>query len=148
MVKSLTQAPPEIKAAAFAALAKLEEKCGDRDALPGGASHTVALQIVATVDGQPAGELSAACNLAVGFPQQRAGSAPPADDLLAYVLGKLNRATQEAVLRNLAADYAADGGRLPVDDTLADRAKQVLKAARATQQTTARGAVSVQITIE
>lgn len=134
----------ELSAAVFHAAAKVASKEADRDELTAGRTYDVRrLTIAAEIDGQP---FSAAydVSLSVGHDTTRAGSAPTAGVLLAYLLGKMNAATRDATLRDLAEVFATHGHKLPVDETLAEAAEAALKQLRARHSTTTRGNVSAQ----
>lgn len=131
----------ELASAAFHAVSKVAAKEGDRDELVTGKNYDVSLTITATIEGQTLSQ-SYDCNLSVGHDSQRAGSAPTADILLAYLLGQMNPAHREAAQRKMVADFAANDGSLPVDNSIRESAKGTLQQLRATQSTTVRGTVS------
>ncbi len=66
--------------------------------------------------------------LAVGEDTEAASSVTPQpDQLLAFVLGKLNTATREKLLRELPEEFAANGNDMPeTDDSLVDAVHDML----------------------
>lgn len=138
-------AAPALSAITYAALAYAAGKEGDRDALDAGASHVFDLQISGTVDGLPV-DRSLAGRLSVGRDSERASSATPnLPQVVAWILGKLNAATREAIVRDLPAEFAANGSALPeVPCGMVEAADALLGKLRATKRTKVRGSVVVE----
>lgn len=134
----------ELGSAVLHAAAKVASKEADRDELTAGRTYDVRrLAITAEIDGQP----FSACydvSLTVGHDTERAAAAPSANVLLAYVLAQLAPAHREAVLRNMPADYANNGGSLPVQKEFEEAAKAALQRLRAGKAAPVRGTVSAQ----
>lgn len=143
IVASSLETTATTRAAVFAALAKIAEKEGDRDQLVDGATHQVAIEILAKVDGVPF-EANASAMLSVGHASTRASSTTPnVAHVLALVLGKLNAATRDKILSELPEDFERNGGLLPeVAETAIEAADNMLRRLRAKVQTTVRGSVS------
>lgn len=132
------------RAAIFAALAKIGGKESDRDALAGGDEFAARVEIRATLASGHEYRETFDTETSVGHDSQRAVShGITSGELLAYVLGKMNATTRDAVLRDLAAEYAANGHELPVDKAATKAAEEALKRLRATEKQTVRGSVSV-----
>lgn len=131
-----------VSSAAWAALGYVAGKEGNRDALPAGSSMVVDLRIDGFIEGQPI-EHSISGRLTVGRDSERASSTTPnLDQVLAWVLGKLNKATREAVLRDLPAEFEANGSAMPnVTVGAVVQVKTLLSKLRQTKQTPVRGSV-------
>ncbi len=134
-----------LRAAVFAALGKVAEDEGDRDELADGSAHRFSLTISGEIDGHGFGQ-SFAGALTVGHASQRASSTGPNQDhLLAYVLGKLNSATREKILRDTAAEFAAAGNELPtVDEAEISAARDFRAGLRQKVSQQVRGSVRVE----
>lgn len=128
---------------AWQALSYVAGKQADRDSLTAGAAHHVRLEISGAIDGQPLEPVAFEGRLTIGHDSTRASSAVPNQgQVLAWILGKLNAATREAILRDLPAEFAAHGGALPeVPCGLVAEAETLLAALRTSKQVTARGPV-------
>ena len=73
---------------------------------------------------------------------------PSATELLALVLGKLNTATRESILRELPDDFAAAGGKMPdLEPSLVEAAGELCKALRQKVDQPRRGAVGGNLAI-
>lgn len=133
-----------LRAAVFAALGKVAEDEGDRDELADGAAHRFSLTISGDIDGHGFGQ-SFAGGLTVGHASNRASSTGPNQDhLLAYVLGKLNSATREKILRDTAAEFAAAGELPAVADTDIAAARDFRASLRQKVSQYVRGSVRVE----
>lgn len=135
-------------AAALAAvnsmLAKIGSKECNRDLLGGGDEFSARVEVRATLASGHEYRVAYDCEASVGHDSQRAVShGITAGELLAYVAGKLNAATREALYRDLAADFAASGHELPVSKADKKAADEALQRLRATEKQTVRGSVSV-----
>ena len=135
----------ELRAAIFAALGKIAGDEGERDDLTDGSAHTFELSVSGQIDGSQFGQAFAG-RLTVGHASERASSVgPDQDHLLAYVLGKLNTATREAIYRDTASDFAAAGGQLPAcDDAAIEAAKSFRAGLRQKVSQHVRGSVRVE----
>ena len=82
--------------------------------------------------------------LAVGEDTEAASSVTPQpDQLLAFVLGKLNKATREKLLRELPEEFVANGNDMPEsDDGLVDAVHDMLAKLRRTVVRPRRGSVT------
>lgn len=131
-------------AAIWAAVGKLCAANDRRDDLPDGIAKRVDVYLAARVDGGPVYRKGWAVDLSVGHGSQRASSSlPNTGKIVGAILGLLNTATREAVLRDLPALYAASGGDLPdVDPAIASAAEGMLAKLRASKQVDVRGSVS------
>lgn len=130
----------------LAAAGKIIEKELRRDEIADGSSHKVELMLVARVDGQHRYSQQFEADVSVGHSSERAsGQNPNVAKLLAHVLAKLNAATREAILRDLPAEFAANGGEFgAVDEAMSAAADGMLKRMRASMpKSTVRGSISV-----
>jgi hypothetical protein len=133
-----------LHAAVFAALGKVAEDEGDRDELADGAAHRFSLTISGDIDGHAFGQTFAG-GLTVGHASNRASSTGPNQDhLLAYVLGKLNSATREKILRDTAAEFAAAGELPAVADANITAARDFRASLRQKVTQHVRGSVRVE----
>jgi hypothetical protein len=135
----------ELRAAVFAALAKVAEGEGDRDEMADGGRHEFSLTVSGEIDGYEFGQ-SFAGHLSVGHASDRASSTGPNQDhLLAYVLSKLNTVTRDAIFRDTAAEFAAAGNELPaVDDAAMSAARDFRAGLRQKVTQHVRGSVHVE----
>lgn len=146
------QAAPQVdhvtaQAAAWSALAKIAEKEAKsrRDDLPAGYSSHVDIHLSAAVDGAKMID-SFGIALTVGHDSPRAGKGPTADNLLAWILSKIDRPeVAEKLLNQMAADCAANGGKLPASEALTEKAVGIMQVLRASHKTDVRGSVSAKI---
>lgn len=129
----------ELTAAALMAAGKIADKESARDGLTDGHDYVFDLRVSGSIDSLPVDQTYCGI-LSVGSPTTRASSSTPYKELLSYVLGKLNAATRESILRDLPEDYAA--GPLPCDPETEAAVETTLKRLRATTQTTVKGSVS------
>lgn len=114
-------------AAAFAFLSKAVADEFDRDVLPDGAAHNVRASVVVEVDNDTIITREFDGNVAVGHASVRASSVGvKAPELLAYVASKMNAATREALYRELADTFTANGGKLPVTEAAIEEADAAL----------------------
>jgi hypothetical protein len=128
----------------FAALGKVTGENFQRDDLPDGASHKVALCIIARVDGGDLYRQEFSADVNVGHGSVRASSTgAPQADVIAWILGHVNAATRESILAKLPEVFEAAGGELPVSDRDAEAAESMLKRLRAKKSQQVRGSVSV-----
>jgi hypothetical protein len=136
-------ATEEHTAAAWQAIGRLADKLSNRDALADGAAYTVNVQIKASIGKQTVVDTIGQINLTVGHATTKASSTGPDQaHLLAVLFSKLNRQTREAICRELAADYAANGCELPeVDKSLTEAATDLLKRLRQEKRVSQRGPV-------
>jgi hypothetical protein len=136
----------ELSACVWAAVGKIAEKESRRDDIADGASHDLELLIAARIDGEHVYQRHFRAGLQVGHESRRASNQnPPLGQLIGAILCKLNQATREAVLRDLADEFAAAGGQFAeVDATTAAAVDGMLAKMRAAMpQATVRGSVSV-----
>jgi len=135
--------PAVVAAAAYTALAKVGGKEANRDDLAAGATHAVRLAIAGQIDGEEF-ETYIAADLSVGHDSTRASSTGPKQgELIAVILGKLNTATRDKILRELPEEFAANDNQLPaVDTTAVDAVDSMLKRLRAKKTQNVRGSVS------
>lgn len=133
-----------LSAAVWEAIGKISEKESRRDDIPDGFSGHIELSIAAKIQNQIYRQQFEA-DLTVGFAQETAASHTPGGDkrLLAFVLGKLNAATREAILRDIPDDYAASKELPAVDDGIMTAVDGMLSKLRANAKQQKRGAVSV-----
>lgn len=138
-----------ISPVAWQALSYVAGKESDRDALQAGATHTVDLILAGRIDGRPIEALAISGRLNVGQDSVRASSSVPnCSQVLGWILGKLNQATREAVLRDLPAEFAGNGSSLPeVASGLVAQAEGLMAALRSTKQTAVRGSVKVEYAV-
>jgi hypothetical protein len=131
-----------LSAVTWQALSYVAGKESDRDALEAGAAHQVDLHVSGTVDGLPVQQAFSG-RLTVGQDGTRNSAVVPnLAHLIAAVLGKLNDATRAAVLRDLPAEFAANGGSLPeLSVGLVAQADSLIKALKSTRNSAVRGAV-------
>ena len=114
-------------AAAFAFLAKAIDAEFDRDNLPDGSAHSCRATIAVEVDNDTIVTREFDGNVAVGHASIRASSVGvKAPELLAYVASKMNAATREALYRELADTFTANGGKLPVSESAIEEADAAL----------------------
>jgi hypothetical protein len=136
-------------AAIWESIGKLYGQEGRRDDLPDGFAGRIELSIAAKVEGvaQPFRQ-GFTVDLTAGYASQRASSTLPKVGLIVgHILGLLNAATREAVLRDLPAIYAANDGDLPdVPATVAEAAESLLAKLRASIPQKVRGSVSAKCT--
>ena len=124
-----------------AALAgKLIKRDDSRDDLPAGSAYHVRLQIAAEVNGVVLRE-SHEGELTIGHDSTRAGSAPTADALMAFVAARLNSATRAAVLRDVVEAYGQHGPQLGTTGAARKQFSEALKDVRAANASTKRGDV-------
>ncbi len=113
-----------------------------RDELTAGKSYGVNLYIAGQIDDGPVFRQSLSGKLDVGHSSEVAASHTPGGDkrLIAIIMGKLNQATREALLRELPTDYAGDE---PPTANAAIEAEvdAMLKALRAGKKSPRRGIV-------
>lgn len=128
--------------ALWASLAYVAGKEADRDALADGSVTSVDLIVSGSVGGLPIAERIRG-QLTVGHSTEKSSSATPnLAHIVGAILGKLNLATREAVVRDLPAEYAAGGQCLPeLSVGLAAQAESLLVALRQTKRVISRGAV-------
>ncbi len=127
---------------AWAALEKVaqKQKCCDR--LPEGTQHSVNLRIEGEVDGQPF-ERQIMSLLSIGHGQTRSSSVnPQVPELIAWILGKLNRATRNRILMDVPEDFAANDNCIPESsEVLVSEVEHMLQRLRKTKTVDARGSV-------
>lgn len=135
-----TQLPA--RSAVWAALEKIAGKQKNSDEIADGSRHVVNLDIAGMIDGQLFTQ-SVDSIVSVGHRQTRSSSVTPAVlELLAYILGKLNRATRERILADAPVEFAANDCNLPAtDEGLVEQVKRVLAQLRRTRTVQARGAI-------
>ena len=143
--KPSTKSPvnPAHLAAAWAALAKVAGKEGDRAALLPGTAHTVNLAFLGEVDGERVG-VEFFADLTIGHDSVRASSVTPDQShVVAHLLGLMNKATRDKALRELPERFAANGNQLPdVDATLIDAAENMLARLRSKVEQPVKGSVA------
>jgi len=127
-----------------AAAVVLAKECR-RDDIPDGGAYKVRLQLAAQVNDGPVFLQAFDCDMTVGHESTRASSVNPQPaELLGLVLGKLNAATRETILRELPAEFAANGNAMPeVPKEIAEAAAGLLAKLRASKSQVVRGSVSV-----
>jgi hypothetical protein len=110
----------------------------------GYSARGVEVLIVAKIEGAIFREQYTA-DINVGHASVRASSVnPDMSQVLGLILSKLNEQTREAILRDLPAEFAANGCELPeVDAAIAEAASGMLKKMRASKSQDVRGSVSV-----
>jgi hypothetical protein len=125
----------------WAAMEKIGKKELDSDKIEDGTSHTVSLNITGNIDGEFFNQ-SIESLVTVGHQQTKTSSVnPQVPELLAWVLSKLNPATQNRILADIPSEFAENGGMPKSDATLVNEAKQLLKQLRQSKSVTARGPV-------
>jgi hypothetical protein len=140
-------AKPNLMALSAAVWETTKYVCGKecrRDDVPDGASYPgIELAITAKIAGQVYRQFFTA-DLTVGHGQDVAQSSlPNTGAIIGHILAQLNEKTREAVLRQLPAIYASNGGELPdVPAEIAEAADGLLSKLRATKSVHRRGAVS------
>ena len=151
MVKLASPAVPkseQLDAVVWAALEKVAHKQKESDSLPEGSKHTVNLEMNGTVDGEPF-EKSFSSVLSIGHRQTRSSSVnPQVPQLIAWILGKLNRATRNRVLLDLPDEFLANGKQMPEPSpVLVSEVEHLLKQLRRTKTVEARGSVRCEYSI-
>lgn len=132
-----------LRSAIFHSLVKIAGKEGDRDDLTPGSSHKCKLTVLAEIDGQRFSQ-SWDADLSVGHDSTRASSVgAPQEDVLAWVLRRVNAQTKAAVLREMAEQYAAAGNTFDVTEQERNEAKAALSKLRQKVSQEVRGTVRV-----
>jgi hypothetical protein len=131
-------------AAVWAVMGKVSDEQSRRDDIPDGFTGHVDLSIAAQVNGGQVYRQLFSADISVGHKSQRASSTgAPQEDVVAWILGHVNAATRESILRNLPEVYAGNGEQLPVSQKDSEDAKEMLKRLRAKSTQVVRGSVSV-----
>lgn len=128
--------------ALWTSLAYVAGKEADRDALADGSITLIDLTVSGSIDGLSVVKRISG-QLTVGRSTEKSSSSTPnIDHIVGAILGKLNPATREAVIRDLPAEYAAGGQCLPeLSVGLAVQAENLLAALRQTKRVVSRGAI-------
>lgn len=131
-------------AAAFGFLAKAAGEEFVRDDSPDGAHHSIRVALTCQVDGAAPIYREWEGTTDTGHASVRASSVgAKAGEVLAYVTSKLNAATREALYRELAETFAANGGKLPVDASAVEAADEALGRLRQKVEQPVRGTFRV-----
>ena len=123
--------------------AKVAEEQFTRDDLVDGSHGAVELSLIAKIDGRL---FTHHCSgsIDVGHSSVRATSVgAKAGEIVAYLLSKVNAATREATLREMAEVYAANGCKLPVSEAAIEEAETAMQALRQKKEQSVRGTVRV-----
>lgn len=134
----------EYSAICLEAVSKSLEKIGRRDDIADGTNCVVDLMIAARVNNGPIWRHAATCDFSVGHASERAASTISGmNKLLAYVMGKLNEQTREAILRDLVGEYQTAGCEFPDSPKEIESATEnLLKQIRACKKQVVRGTVN------
>ena len=143
MAKKTTATNKATTAQIAAALGFLAKAAGDefvRDESPDGAHHSIRVSVLAEVDGECIISREYDGTTDTGHASVRASSVgAKAGEVLAYVASKMNAATREALYRELADVFAANGGKLPVTDDAVKEADAALARLRQKTEQQVRG---------
>jgi len=134
----------EYSAICLEAVSKSLEKASRRDDIADGTNCVVDLMIAARINNGPVWRHTATCDFSVGHTSERASSTISGmNKLLAYVMGKLNEATREAILRDLVGEYQTAGCEFPDSPKEIESATEnMLKQIRACKKQVVRGTVN------
>ncbi len=124
----------------WAAMEKIGKKELDSKLLDDGTSHTVSMQIEGTIDEQPFSETIESL-VSIGLQHQKTSSVnPQVVELIAWILGKLNRATRNRILSDLPQEFA-ESGMPESSPSLVDEVDHMLLQLRQTKTVNARGPI-------
>jgi hypothetical protein len=124
----------------WAAMEKIGKKELDSNMLAEGTSHTVSMNIKGTIDEQPFCETIESL-VSIGHQQQKSSSInPQVAELIAWILGKLNRATRDRILIDLPQEFA-DNGMPESSPSLIDEVEHMLMQLRQMKTVMARGPI-------
>lgn len=137
-----------LPAVAWHAVAKIAEKemaKGElRNRFEEGASYAAEINVSAIVGGEVF-EATADTVLTIGHDSERAASQTPNPaGLIAYLLGKMNEATRESVLRELPGQFTELGDYPAVSSDVEKATAEMLKKIRAAKRGPVRGQVKCQ----
>lgn len=147
MSKKSTTANKATTAQIAAALGFLSKAVGDefnRDDSPDGSHHSIRVSVLAEIDGEAIISREYDGTTDTGHASVRASSVgAKAGEVLAYVASKMNAATREALYRELADVFAANGGTLPVTEESVKEADAALARLRQKTEQQVRGTFKV-----
>ena len=124
----------------WAAMEKIGKKELDSKLLDDGTSHTVSMHIEGTIDEQPFSETIESL-VSIGLQHQKTSSVnPQVVELIAWILGKLNRATRNRILSDLPQEFA-ESGMPEASPSLVDEVDHMLLQLRQTKTVNARGPI-------
>ena len=124
----------------WAAMEKIGKKELDSKLLDDGTSHTVSMHIEGTIDEQPFSETIESL-VSIGLQHQKTSSVnPQVVELIAWILGKLNRATRNRILSDLPQEFA-ESGMPESSPSLVDEVDHMLLQLRQTKTVNARGPI-------
>lgn len=133
----------ELHAAIWQFASKVSGENSDRDSLKDGGVYAVKLHVAAEIEGQVY-QSNFEGSVSVGHESVRASSVgATAGEVLAYLLSKMNAATRENTLREMAEVYAANGNSLPVTTAEVEAADEAMKRLRQKTESKVRGSVKV-----
>ena len=129
----------------WAALEKVASKQKNPDGVQDGCRHIVNFDIQGLIDGQVFRQ-SVDSIVTVGHSQTRCSSVTPAvPELIAVILGKLNRKTQQRILADIPTEFIENDGSLPeADQSLVSQATEMLKRLRRSKVVVSRGPIRCQ----
>jgi hypothetical protein len=133
-----------------AAMGFISKVTGDefiRDDSPDGAHHAIRATLAIEVDGQVIITREYEGTTDTGHTSLRASSVGvKAGEVLAYVASKMNAATREALYRELADVFAANGEKLPISAESVEEADEALGRLRQKTSKPVRGTFKVTAT--
>ena len=129
----------------WASLEKVSSKQKSKEPLEEGAKHVLSFDLQGLIDGHLFHQ-SIDAVVSVGHSQNRSSSVTPGvNELVAYLLSKLNRTTQQRLLADIPVDFAANACELPtVDPVLLASVKAMLGTLRSTCRVAVRAPVRCQ----
>lgn len=132
----------------WAALEKIGNKQMKPKELCQGSTHEVRLQIRGTVDGEPFDQLINSI-VSIGYEQTKSSSVnPQVPELIAFILGKLNRATRSRILADIPEEFVENDRKVPESSPiLVDEVEHMLSRLRRSKTVTARGPVRCEFTL-
>jgi hypothetical protein len=147
MSKKSTTANKATTAQIAAVLGFIAKATGDefnRDDSPDGSHHSIRVSVLAEIDGEAIISREYDGTTDTGHASVRASSVgAKAGEVLAYVASKMNAATREALYRELADVFAANGGTLPVTEESVKEADAALARLRQKTEQQVRGTFKV-----
>jgi len=133
----------------WAAISKIGSKQFRPEKVEDGSSHSVDLTIEGHVDGQPFKQ-NVSSVVAIGHEMEKSSSVnPQVPELVAYILSKLNSATQLRILDDIPQEFIDNGKQLAVTSPiLVAEAKHMLNKLRRAKTVTAHGPVRCEYSLK
>lgn len=139
-----TKPTAAITAAAMGFISKATADEFARDDSPDGSHHAIRATLAVEIDGSVIITREYEGTTDTGHASLRASSVgAKAGEVLAYVASKMNKATREALYRELADVFAANGGKLPVTTESVEEADEALGRLRQKTEQAVRGTFKV-----